>query len=194
MIANIFKKMWYSLITIMLLVTLGAFPKTVDAATDCESAGYVCQSTPCGAGFVPKPNVCGSEPYCCAPVGPKYVATCEELTRTTLDKAPSPLAILCPLVRFLNVLLLASAAVFVMYVFLSAIKFAMSQGDPKALQGAKGSLTWAVIGFIVIIGVFAMLVIIKNVLGLKDNPILDPIGALNDNLIKLLDNFGITGY
>lgn len=124
----------------------------------------------------------------------EYELQCNELTQTAWDKAPSPLAILCPLVRYLNVILYASAAVFIAMVFLSAIKYALSQGDPKALQGAKGALTWAIVGFIVVIGVFTMLVIFKNVLGLKDNLILNPVGILNKNLMGLFDMFGITGY
>jgi hypothetical protein len=133
-----------------------------------------------------------SEPANAAPA--EYEAKCGELENVTWEQAPSPLAMLCPIVRYLNVLLFASAAVFVMMVFVSAIKYSLSQGDPKALQGAKGALTWTIIGFIVVIGVFTMLVILKNVLGLKDNPILDPVGALNKNLMDLFDKFGIKNY
>lgn len=130
----------------------------------------------------------------CLDTAPLLGSVCEELTENTWEKAPSPMAILCPLVRYLNLILYASAAVFVIMVFLSAIKYALSQGDPKALQGAKGSLTWAIIGFLVIIGVFTMLVILKNVLGLEDNVVLNPVGVLKKNLMDLFDKFGIKNY
>jgi|GEM_PF-3940235 hypothetical protein len=124
----------------------------------------------------------------------EYETRCEELTQETWEGAPSPLAILCPVVRYLNLVLYASAAIFVAMVFASALKFALAQGDPKALQGAKGSLTWAIIGFIVIIGVFTLLVVLKNVLGLKDSPILNPVGVLNNSLMDLFRKVGIRNY
>lgn len=178
-----------------LFVLLTAFSKTANAAvpSPCEDEGYTCRAG-CGSGLEPKSFNCTNPGDTCCGPAPEYESKCSELENQTLEGAPSPLAILCPLVRYLNVILFASAAVFVTMVFLSALKYAMSQGDPKALQGAKGALTWAIIGFIVIIGVFTMLVILKNVLGLKDNIILNPVGVLNKNLMDLFDKFGITNY
>lgn len=141
---------------------------------------------PCPTGGPPPPPP--------PPIQQSYEDKCAELTAATLAGAPSPLAILCPVVRYLNLILYASAAIFIIMVFLSAIKFAMSQGDPKALQGAKGSLTWTIIGFIVVIGVFTILVILKNVLGLEESVVLNPIGVLNKNLTDLFDKFGIKNY
>ena len=170
--------------------------KTVNAAGTCEDrADQFCNDVPCATDGIPAgTGSCTSPGFhnCC--MRPTYEDRCEELTKETWEGAPSPLAILCPMVRYLNLILYASAAVFVIMIFAGAIKFALAQGDPKAIQGAKGSLTWAVVGFIVIIGVFTMLVIFKNVLGLKDNPIADPVGAINRNLMDLLNRFGIKNY
>jgi len=121
-----------------------------------------------------------------------YANLCDELESTSWDRAPHPLAILCPIVRLLNVFVLSAGAFFVLFVFISAIKYALSQGDPKALEASKQTLTMAVVGFLVIIGVYTILTILKNVLGLADNPITNPFGVLSENLAKLLEKFNIS--
>ncbi len=194
-------------IFVFLLVSVAdTAPRVVHATGTCENnPDQFCNDALCASdGYTNGTGTCtnpGGFVYCCGPAipptpgsGEDYVTVCSELENDTWEGAPSPLAIICPLVRYLNVILYASAAMFVMMIFATAIKYALAQGDPKALQGAKGTLTWAIIGFIVIIGVFTLLVIFKNVLGLKDNPILNPVGVLNDNLMELLDKFGVTNY
>lgn len=127
-----------------------------------------------------------------AAVNSVYQSACGELENRTWEGAPSPMAILCPVARFLNVLVLSAGAVFVIFVFFAAIKYAMSQGDPKALQGSQQTLTTAVIGFFVVIGVWTLLTVIKNVLGLTDNQILNPFDVLSNNLARLLEKFNIS--
>lgn len=68
----------------------------------------------------------------------------------------------------LNVLIFASAAVFILYVIYGAYKFASAQGDPKAIEGGKQTLTQAVIGLCIILGVFSINLIIANILGIND--------------------------
>lgn len=105
---------------------------------------------------------------------------------------PNPLALICIVVRLLNVLVLAVGAIFVMFVFMSAIKFAMAQGDPKALQGAKQGLTVAIIGVLIVVGVFAILTILRNVLGLKYQLLTNPFDVLSDNFAKFMLNLNIS--
>ena len=78
---------------------------------------------------------------------------------------PDPRAIVCPIIKVLNVLVLTGGTVFVGMLFFSAFKFAMSQGDPKGVQGAKDTATLAVMGFIVVIGVFVIITFVKNAFG-----------------------------
>lgn len=40
------------------------------------------------------------------------------------------------------------------------VAYITAQGDPKALQGARGSVTWAIIGLIVILSAYAIISII----------------------------------
>jgi hypothetical protein len=119
-----------------------------------------------------------------------YKATCLELESTTWQGAPSPMAIICPIVRLLNVLVLSAGAIFVIFVFISAIKYALSQGDPKALQASQQTLTTALIGMLIVVGVYTILTIIKNVFGLQGN-LTDPFGSLGENLADLLGKFGV---
>jgi hypothetical protein len=70
--------------------------------------------------------------------------------------------------RAINILVLASGAIFVVFVIFTAFKFATSQGDAKAVQGAKESLTMAVLGLLVVLGIFAINSIVVGILGAGD--------------------------
>ncbi|MEO0132997.1 MAG: hypothetical protein ABIK73_08735 [candidate division WOR-3 bacterium] len=123
-----------------------------------------------------------------------YKSRCQELESLTWSGAPSPLAILCPVARITNILILSSAAVFVIIILISSIKYSLAQGDIKALQASKMTLTWGVLGFFAVIGVFAILTIIQNLFDLSNNPIIDPIGFLNSALKSLFDELDIKNY
>jgi len=66
-------------------------------------------------------------------------------------------------------------------VILSGIKLATSQGDPKTLASAKARFTWAILGFIIAIGVIAILRLVGGFVGYDLSP-----GALNldTNLLR----------
>ncbi|HSX18866.1 MAG TPA: hypothetical protein VLE91_01895 [Candidatus Saccharimonadales bacterium] len=49
----------------------------------------------------------------------------------------------------------------VIIIVVAGIQFIASNGDPKAAEGAKGRLTYAIIGFVVIILSFAILQIVN---------------------------------
>lgn len=123
--------------------------------------------------------------------GADYASSCAELESIDWSKAPSPMAIICPVVRLLNVLVLSAAAIFVIFIFITSIKYAMSQGDPKALQASAQTLKTAIIGFFLVIGVYTILTIIKNVLGLEGEFFPNPFPALSKNLAALLMKFGV---
>lgn len=58
----------------------------------------------------------------------------------------------------------AGIILFVMFI-IAGFKFITSQGDPKALEGAKGTLTHAIIGLVVLVLAFVILVLIKTITG-----------------------------
>ena len=69
--------------------------------------------------------------------------------------------------KALNILVLSCGAIFIAYLVFGAYKFATAQGDPKGIAGAKQSLTYAVIGLCIVIGVFAINSIVVGILGLS---------------------------
>jgi len=54
---------------------------------------------------------------------------------------------------------------------LTGIKLASSQGDPKALAAAKARFTWAVLGFLIAIGVFTIIRLVGSLVGFNFFPI-----------------------
>lgn len=125
-----------------------------------------------------------------AVVNRDYKKACEALERLRWDQPLSPMAIICPIVRLMNVIMLSSAAIFVMFIFAGSIKYALSQGDPKSLEAAKQTLITSVLGFIIIVGSWTILRIIVNILGLKEST-LNPVDMLVENLAKLLETFNV---
>lgn len=67
--------------------------------------------------------------------------------------------------RGFNILIGISGAVFIAFIIMGAYKFLTSQGDPKGIAGAKQSITYAFIGFSIILGVFAINAIVAGILG-----------------------------
>jgi len=57
------------------------------------------------------------------------------------------------------------AGLSVAFIALSGLKMMSSQGDPKAIQSAQQSLTWSIVGFIVVIMAGAAGTIISRMLG-----------------------------
>lgn len=109
---------------------------------------------------------------------------------------PSPLAIVCPIVRVFNIAIFAAGAIFVGMIVYGAIKLALSLGDPKGYQGAQQTWFWSVIGLLVVIGVFTLLYVIDNILGtnyLSGGP-----NAITDRIIQnlsgLFTTLNITGF
>lgn len=81
------------------------------------------------------------------------------------DEPPDLVSLLVVIGRVFNVLVLSVGVVFVAMLFLSAYKFSISQGDPKGIEGAKKTLTHALIGFLVVVGVYSLLYLIVSSLG-----------------------------
>lgn len=80
--------------------------------------------------------------------------------------APHPRHIICPLIRIVNLLLLVSGVGLAVFIGYGAIKLSASLGDPKAFEGALRTFLFAIIGFFVIVGSFALLFILDRTLGL----------------------------
>lgn len=73
----------------------------------------------------------------------------------------------CAFANFISVILaLAGIVVFIMFL-IGGFRYLTSGGDPKALESAKGTLTHAILGLIVLVFAFLILVIIQAVTGVN---------------------------
>lgn len=70
----------------------------------------------------------------------------------------------------MNLVFTAAFVIGLAYVIISGVKLATSGGDKLALQSAKKSLTWAIVGVFVIVGFRALIEIIGKLLGATTLP------------------------
>lgn len=68
-------------------------------------------------------------------------------------------------VNVLTFLFLLSGLAAVFMIILGGIKFLTSGGDPKQVEGARNTLTWAIVGLILILLSFTILNFIANITG-----------------------------
>jgi hypothetical protein len=103
--------------------------------------------------------------------------------------APSPDQILCPVVRIFNILLLISGVALATFIGYGAIKLSASLGDPKAYEGAVRTFQFAIIGFFIVVGSFAILFILdKTIFGeaMGFSSPQDIFNAIGQNINQLL--------
>lgn len=78
------------------------------------------------------------------------------------------LEIPCLVGEILNIGVLSVGGVLVIVIFIAALKFATSQGDIKALQGAQQTLTYAVLGFAGVVCLYVIVAIVEGMFGITD--------------------------
>jgi len=86
--------------------------------------------------------------------------------------------------------LAASAAILVIMLAYSIIKGSLAAGNPEGLEGAKGTITYAIYGFLIIVFVFSLIyyVIIPTVSGVSTpgfGGLLDEVFSAIDELVNL---------
>lgn len=106
----------------------------------------------------------------------------------TGDSAPIIVDIVCPIIRFVNIAIILGGVVFSFIIVFAAYKFYTSMGDPKGVQGARNTLTYGLLGFLLVIGSFAIVVLIVNILGITGGGInpLNPVGELRQGICDLV--------
>lgn len=55
-----------------------------------------------------------------------------------------------------------------LYLIYGGLQLMLSRGDPKAVESAKGKITGALIGFIIVFAAYWLVQIIASILGLKN--------------------------
>ncbi|OGC45206.1 hypothetical protein A2V49_01170 [candidate division WWE3 bacterium RBG_19FT_COMBO_34_6] len=107
----------------------------------------------------------------------------------------NPSSMICPLYRIINFLIIAGGIVLAIMLGYGLIKFSIALGDPKGLEGGKKTITFAIIGFLVVIFAMALLGMIYRLLA--GQGILTNIPSLQSmfetRFCEFLDMFWITG-
>ena len=67
--------------------------------------------------------------------------------------------------RVYNTAILSAGAVFIIWMIVSGIRYMAAGGDEKAVASARSALTYAVLGFILVLGAYAIINILGNLLG-----------------------------
>lgn len=96
--------------------------------------------------------------------------------------------IACPVTAALNLFIVSVGFVFVGVLFYGSIKYSLSEGDSKAIEGAKKTLTWGVIGFVAVVATVSLLNIVLSIFGASPQGTLA--GLLEDIVLFLSNNQG----
>ncbi len=104
------------------------------------------------------------------------------------SSANSVLYLVCPLKGAINLGLIFVGGMLIVFILYGAIKAVQAQGDPKMLEGAKQTWTWAIFGALIILVAITGVTIIYRILGSPLGP-LDILGKLNSALQSLYDSF-----
>lgn len=67
--------------------------------------------------------------------------------------------------RFVLAALILVGIAAVIFIIISGIKFITSSGDPKRLEGARHTLTYAIVGLLVVLSAFAIVNVVSIVTG-----------------------------
>lgn len=89
------------------------------------------------------------------------------------------------LLRIVGVFLAASASALIIMIAYGIIKGSLAAGDPRGLEGAKSTWTYAVYGFLVVILSMLILTIIRSRLGLTGSV---GFGLFFDNITNAVDS------
>lgn len=82
---------------------------------------------------------------------------------------PSIVEIICPVIAFVNFLVMFVGVMLVGYILFAAYKYAMAQGDPRSLEDATKTLTYAILGAVLVAGVFTLLSVVGGLFGIDSS-------------------------
>lgn len=67
----------------------------------------------------------------------------------------------------MNVVFYVGIALTVIFLIMGGIRYITSGGDKEGAEAARSNITNAIIGFIVVLGAFAIRVVVQNVIGVE---------------------------
>lgn len=85
----------------------------------------------------------------------------------TEDKVATLQCVPIVLGNIINAALIFSGLVALIFIILSGIKLVTSGGDPKQVEGARKTMTWAIIGLVIIFTSFLIINVISHVTGVS---------------------------
>lgn len=98
--------------------------------------------------------------------------------------------LVCSLTRSINILLILGGVIFSFVIVLGAYKYFTSMGDPKGIMGARNTLTYGVLGFLIVTAAFAIVLLIGSILGVDiGNPVL----RLREGICNIITNISTRG-
>ena len=74
-------------------------------------------------------------------------------------------ALECEFNRVANTVFGIVGAIFIIWAIMAGIRLMLAGGDPKATGDARKSLTFAVLGFVIVVGAYAIVTIVQNAIG-----------------------------
>ncbi len=81
----------------------------------------------------------------------------------TVSDPPALSELACPITTGINYLLGAVGFAFIIITLYGSIKYSLSEGDSKAIEAAKKSLTWGLIGFVAVLGAVSLINILIRI-------------------------------
>lgn len=126
---------------------------------------------------------------------PAFALDCSVLTDSCVPgdpfcgTAPSPVQIICPIIRIVNVLLTFAAIVFLVMLGFGAIKMSAALGDPKGLDSASKTWTYAFLGLFIVLGAVTIFTILNTTLGLGFAQGIDINTWFENSLINFMTDF-----
>ena len=115
---------------------------------------------------------------------------------TELCDADSALVgIITPFLSLVSFLYKATGIIFLFMMAISGLKYVLSLGDPKAMEGAKQSLTFSVMGFAVALLIYVIYRVVERVVGVEVGYLNPGSGGIRaKNGIQALLDFLNTGW
>ncbi|MBI3069771.1 MAG: hypothetical protein HYY87_00505 [Candidatus Levybacteria bacterium] len=92
------------------------------------------------------------------------IAGCIEIVKE--DKVATLKCIPAVFQNIVNGALLFSGVVALFFIIFSGIKLTLSHGDPKQVEGARHTLTYAILGLLIILFSFAVINLISDILAI----------------------------
>lgn len=69
------------------------------------------------------------------------------------------------LAAIINIVFWVGIAFSIIFLIIGGIRYMTAGGDKAGVEGARGAITNAIIGFVVVIAAFAMRILVANILG-----------------------------